>query len=131
MPGRARDRNEAWGFGMGLHKHSQSQPHLLDQCFSKKPPLTSCRHAHDTWPLWGPNPDTGSPDVWGPGRWSALLVWMCILKFEKHTMTSGSTSLLTSFLLACVPFPLSQCFTKRVPSPAAGLITLTATWTGP
>lgn len=84
MPGRARDRNEARGFGMGLHKHSQSQPHLLDQCFSKKPPLTSCRHADDTWPLWGPNPDTGSPGLGGPGRGSALWVWICILKFEKH-----------------------------------------------
>lgn len=50
---------------------------------------------------------------------------------RSTTVTSGSTSLLTCFLLACVPFPRSHCFTKRVPSPAAGLITLTATWTGP
>lgn len=61
-----------------------------------------------------------------------LLCW-CVYapsSLRTITMTSGSTSLLTNFFLACVPFPLSKCFTTCVPTPAAALISLGAKWTG-
>lgn len=39
--GRVRGRNEARGFRMGPPGHSQSQLHLLGQCFSKQVPPTT------------------------------------------------------------------------------------------
>ena len=47
---------------------------------SKKIPMTSCRHADYPCTIQV----TGSPDLWGPGPWSALLAWLVTLKFENH-----------------------------------------------